>query len=214
MIVTIDGPAGAGKSTVARRVAAELGFRFLDTGATYRATALAALREGVDWKRPEEIVRLAGEIELAADGSRIFLNGEDVSEAIRSQEVTDLTHFAADNGEVRRILVEVQRKMAGADDVVTEGRDQGTVVFPDAEFKFFLTATAEERARRRVAQMDGKGEACDFEVILQSQRTRDQRDRSRDVGPLVQPDDAVEIQTDGMTLEEVVSRIVDEVRTH
>jgi len=214
VIVTIDGPAGAGKSTVARKVAAELDFRFLDTGATYRATALAALRKGVDWNRPEEIARVAEEVELWTDGSRIILNGEDVSEAIRTREVTDLTHFAADNANVRQTLVQVQRQMAGSDDVVTEGRDQGTVVFPDAEFKFFVTATAEERARRRVAQLAEKGKLCDFEEILRSQQTRDRRDRSRDVGPLIEPEDAVEIQTDGMTVEEVVSRIVDEVRTH
>jgi len=190
-----------------------LGFRFLDTGATYRATALAALREGVDWNRPAEIARLAENIVLAVEGPRVFLNGEDVSEEIRTQEVTDLTHFAADNADVRRTLVQVQRRMAGSDDVVTEGRDQGTVVFPDAEFKFFVTATPEERARRRVAQLKEKGKTHDFEEILQSQRTRDHRDRSREVGPLVQPVDAVEIQTDGMTVDEVVSRIVEEVRS-
>lgn len=212
MIITIDGPAGAGKSTVARRVAEELGFRFLDTGATYRATAWAALQRGIDWERPEAIAQLAGQIRLEVDGTRILLDGEDVSEAIRTREITDLTHYAADNGGVREVLVEVQRRMAGSDDIVAEGRDQGTVVFPHAERKFFLTASAEERARRRVEQMRSQGLPTDFDAILQSQKARDRRDRTRDVGPLVKPEDAVEIVTDGMTEDEVVARIVREVR--
>jgi cytidylate kinase len=212
MIIAIDGPAGAGKSTVARRVAEELGFRFLDTGATYRATALAALRRGIAWENPEAMAAMAKELRLELDGSRVLLDGEDISDAIRTQEVTDLTRFAADNAAVREVLVEVQRRMAGTNDVVTEGRDQGTVVFPDARYKFFLTASPEERARRRVAQMREQGRPADYREILRSQEARDRRDACREVGPLRKPEDAIEIVTDGLTEEEVVGRIIREVR--
>ena len=150
MIITIDGPAGAGKSTVARALARRLGFRFLDTGAMYRAVALAGMRRGLDWDVPDDLARLARKLDLKVVGERIFLlDGEDVTEAVRTSEVTAVTRYAADNPEVRAHLVELQRALAGNDNIVTEGRDQGTVAFPDAECKVFLTASPEERARRR-----------------------------------------------------------------
>ena len=141
MIVTIDGPAGAGKSTVARALARRLGFRFLDTGAMYRAVALAGMRRGLDWDLPDDLARLARKLDIHVAGERILLDGEDVTEAVRTSEVTAVTRYAADNPQVREHLVELQRALAAADNVVTEGRDQGTVAFPDAECKIFLTAS-------------------------------------------------------------------------
>ncbi len=207
MIITIDGPAGAGKSTVARALARRLNFRFLDTGSMYRAVALAALRRGYDWDVPEDLARLARRLEIVVDGDRIAVDGEDVSEAVRSTEVTAVTRYAADNPQVRECLVELQRRLAGGDDVVVEGRDQGTVAFPDAECKIFLTAGAEERARRRLGDLQSQGEPVTFEDVLASQECRDREDASRPVGPLRPAADAIEVRTDGMTLEEVVDRL-------
>ena len=144
MIVTIDGPAGAGKSTVAKTLARRLGFRFLDTGAMYRAVALAGLRAAVDWDRPEELAALARRIRIGFVGERVWLDGEDVSDAIRTTEITALIRYPADNPEVRRHLVDLQRQFAVDDDVVTEGRDQGTIAFPDAACKFFFIADVVE----------------------------------------------------------------------
>jgi cytidylate kinase len=207
MIVTIDGPAGAGKSTVARALAQRLGFRYLDTGAMYRAVTLAGMRQGVDWDRPEQLAELAGTLEIKFAGQRVLVDGVDVTEAIRSSAVTTLSRYAADNPEVRRCLVALQRAVAGSDDIVTEGRDQGTLAFPEAGCKFFLTAAAEERARRRLCDLQSQGESAALEEVLAAQDARDRRDISRGVGRLVAASDAEEVCTDGMTLEEVVDRL-------
>jgi cytidylate kinase len=207
MIITIDGPAGAGKSTVARALARRLSFRYLDTGAMYRAVALAGMRRGVDWERPDELADLVREVDIEVVGQRIFLDGEDVSEEVRSSEVTAVTRYAADNPQVRRHLVALQREVAGADDIVTEGRDQGTIVFPEAECKIFLTANAEERASRRLRDLQSQGESATLGEVLATQAKRDHEDSSRAVGPLVPADDAKEVCTDGMTVEEVVDRL-------
>lgn len=213
MIVTIDGPAGAGKSSVARALARRLGFRFLDTGAMYRAVALAALRRGHDWSQPEKLAGLARQLDLVVEDQRVLLDGEDVTEAIRTLEITQVTRYAADNPGVREHLVELQRRAAGDDDVVTEGRDQGTVVFPQAECKIFLTATPEERARRRLQEIRRRGENPSFEEVLAQQNERDHRDAHRPVGPLLKAPDAVEVLTDGLELEEVVDRLEKIVRS-
>ncbi len=204
MIVTIDGPAGAGKSSVARALARRLGFRFLDTGAMYRAVALAGLRERVDWDRPEQLARLVSQLEIQMDGERILLQGEDVSEAVRSLEVTAATRHAADNPDVRDRLVELQRAVAEQHDIVTEGRDQGTVAFPHAECKIYLTASPKLRAQRRLGDLQAQGESATLEEILAAQEKRDREDATRPVGALVAAQDAVEVCTDGMTLEQVV----------
>ena len=162
MIVTIDGPAGAGKSSAARRLARRLGFRFLDTGAMYRAVALAGLRRGVNWDNPAELADVAAALTLEISDDRILMNGEDVTAAIRTLEITTLTQHAADNEAVRRRLIDQQRAIAAGTDVVTEGRDQATVVFPHAECKIFLTAGEEERARRRFQDLLARGEEVDF----------------------------------------------------
>jgi cytidylate kinase len=147
MIITIDGPAGAGKSTVARALARRLGFRFLDTGAMYRAVALAGLRQGLDWDVPGDLARLAQTLDIRIENDRIHLNGEDVTETVRSTEVTAVTRYAAQNPVVREHLVALQRQVAGKENLVTEGRDQGTVVFPNAELKIFLTASGPRTTR-------------------------------------------------------------------
>ena len=212
MIITIDGPAGAGKSTVARALARRLGFRFLDTGAMYRAVALAALRRGLDWDAPDDLARLAQKLDIRTLGHQILLDGEDVTEAVRTSEVTAVTRYAADNPQVRALLVELQRKLAGDDDVVTEGRDQGTVAFPNAECKIFLTASPTERARRRLLDLQAQGEPVTLDQVLAAQERRDREDASRAVGPLTPAADALVVSTDGMTLEQVVTRLEKEAR--
>ena len=178
----------------------------------YRAVALAGMRRAVDWQRPEQLARLAGEIDVRVDGEKVFLDGEDVTGTVRTSEVTAVTRHAADNPEVRRHLVGLQRAVAGGDDVVTEGRDQGTVAFPDAGCKIFLTAGAEERARRRLSDLQFQGESATLDEVLAAQRRRDRQDTSRAVGRLVPAADAIEVCTDGMTVEEVVDRIESLVR--
>jgi CMP/dCMP kinase len=207
MIVTIDGPAGAGKSTIARALARRLGFRFLDTGAMYRAVAWAAIGRGLDWNDPQKLVELTGQLSLEVSEDSVRVDGHDVTQAIRTQEVTATTHYAANNPGVREYLVKLQRAAAGDDDIVTEGRDQGTVVFPQAECKIYLTARPEERARRRARQLADRGEPTTVDEVLRHQNQRDQRDASRSVGPMVAASDAIEVPTDGLTPEAVLDRL-------
>jgi cytidylate kinase len=207
MIVTIDGPAGAGKSSAAKALARRLGFRFLDTGAMYRAVALAGLRREVDWKAPEELAALAEELELKLTDDRVFMNGEDVTREIRTLEITSLTRHAADNETIRRMLIDRQRQLASGKNVVTEGRDQATEVFPHAECKIFLTAGEEERARRRFADLKARGEEVDFDEVLRKQHVRDEQDVNRPFGGLAKTAESIEVATDGMTPEEVVDRL-------
>jgi cytidylate kinase len=208
MIVAIDGPAGAGKSSIARRLAERLGFAFLDTGAMYRAVALAALRAGLGPDDVEAIAQLASQLTIDFDGEHTLLNGEDVSAAIRTSEVSAAVHLAADNVAVRKRLVELQRQIANGRDIVTEGRDQGTVAFPAAECKVFLTAGRKERARRRFEELTNRGEPVSFDEVLAQQDERDRRDQARPVGALVKAADAVEVATDGLTLDQVVEQIL------
>jgi cytidylate kinase len=207
MIITIDGPAGAGKSTVARALARRLGFRFLDTGAMYRAVALAGYRRGLDWDVPDDLAQLAKKLDIQMSGEQIFLDGEDVTEAVRTSGVTAVTRYAAGNPQVREHLVALQRTLAAGENVVTEGRDQGTVAFPDATCKIFLTASPLERARRRLRDLKSQGEPATLEQVLTAQDRRDREDAARAVGPLVPAADAIEVCTDGMTLDEVVHRL-------
>ncbi len=212
MVITIDGPAGAGKSTVARALAARLGFDYLDTGAMYRAVALAGLRTGIDWENPDAVAALAQRINIELRQGRVFLNGEDVTEELRSSEVTRASRYVADNEAVRRRLIELQRQFAEGKNVVTEGRDQGSLVFPEAEVKFFLTASPEERARRRLRDYQAAGENPPFQQVLEELLLRDARDSSRPWGRLVKPEGAIEINTDGLDIPAVVDRMEAVVR--
>ncbi len=207
MIVTLDGPAGAGKSTTARALAQRLGFRFLDTGAMYRTVALAASEQRHDWNDPAALVELTKRLRIELLGDKVFLNGRDVSEEIRTTAVTAVTHYAANNPGVRAILVEWQRQAAGDDNFVTEGRDQGTVVFPQAECKIFLTASPEERARRRQEDLAARGESLPLGEVLAQQARRDASDAQRKVGPMIAADDAIEVSTDGLSPSEVVDQL-------
>jgi cytidylate kinase len=212
MIVTIDGPAGAGKSTVARALARRLGFEFLDTGAMYRAVTLAGLRARCDLADEEALARLVAGLDLHMEGGRVLLNGEDVTGALRTAEVTAASRAAADSPAVRRRLVEMQRSLAAGRDLVTEGRDQGTLVFPDAACKFFLVADPVERARRRRREMLARGESPTFEQVLAAQAERDRRDAARNLAPMVPAPDAVILDSTTLPAEQVVDRMEEEVR--
>jgi cytidylate kinase len=212
MIVTIDGPAGAGKSTAARALARRLGFRFLNTGAMYRAVAWAAVARGLAWEDSGGLVELARRLEIRLEGDRVLVDGLEVTEAIRTPEITAVTYYPANNPAVREHLVKLQRVAAQTGDVVAEGRDQGTVVFPHAECKVFLTAGPTERARRRLEDLRARGQELSLETILEQQNERDRSDASRSVGPLVKAADAVELSTDGLGETAVVDRLEQIVR--
>lgn len=214
LIIAIDGPVGAGKSTVARRVAELLGYLYLDSGAMYRALALAALRAGLSLADAARLEALAAQtrIELQPDPSssrrlRVLLNGEDVSEAIRSTACAQAASQVAQHASVRQHLVAEQRRLGAAGGVVMEGRDIGTAVFPDAHLKIFLDASVEERARRRLSDHRSRGENIPFEQMLAEVRERDWRDRTREVSPLVRAPDAVYLDSTALDAEEVARLI-------
>jgi len=207
MIVTIDGPAGAGKSSAARSLAKRLGFRFLDTGAMYRAVTLEAMRRQIDWNDSGALASIAEGLDLRITDDRVFLGGEDVTDTIRSFDVTTQTRHAADNLAVRQRMVQLQREIASDDDFVTEGRDQATVVFPEAECKIYLTADDEVRAQRRFQDLLSRGEQVTFAEVLQKQQERDERDRLREFGGLRKAEKSIEVATDGLLAEEVVQRL-------
>lgn len=220
MIIAIDGPAGSGKSSTAREVARRLGALYIDTGAMYRAVALKAIRAALT-PESEDFSSLAATVhvvlEPSGDGVRVMLDGEDVSGAIRSEEVSAMSSRVSQRVDVRQRMVDLQRTMArnasaGGLDVVLEGRDIGTVVFPDAERKFFVTASPEVRARRRAAQLRERGEAVDEARLLEEIRDRDRRDSTRKTSPLRQADDAVLIDTSECTFEEQVENILALIR--
>ena len=209
MIVTIDGPAGAGKSSIARRLAISLGFEFLDTGAMYRAITLGAIREHISMDSPGELAAFAKTCQLRWENDRVYLNGEDVSEEIRTPTVTKAICHLADIPEVRHQLSTQQRLIAKGRDIVTEGRDQGTEVFPDAECKIFLTASSEERARRRQQQLVQQGKNLSIQEILDAQNQRDLEDKTREVGRLRAATDAVVLESDGMSSDQVLQKAIE-----
>lgn len=216
MIITIDGPAGTGKSSVAQLVAERLGFDFLDTGAMYRAVALEAVRRGTAMDNPRELSFVARHAHVSFDWLQrppgVLLNGERVSHLLRSGEVTRAASQIATIGAIREMLVSQQRAIgAERNDLVSEGRDQGTVVFPDADLKFYIDAAPAERARRRAAQLRARGEIVDPQEILRQIVDRDHRDASRAVGPLAKADDARVIDTTCLSQEQVIEQIVEQV---
>jgi cytidylate kinase len=223
-LVAVDGPAGAGKSTTSRRLAARLGFAMVDTGAIYRTVALAASRAGIAFDDDDRLGRLLPEVRIRFEappagaeggGQRVFLGDEDVSQAIRTPPMSLGASAVSARPVVRAGLLDLQRRLAtapGNRGAVLEGRDIGTVVFPDADAKFFLTAEDEVRARRRHLELQEKGDPQPFEAVLADQRRRDRNDSSRDVAPLRAADDAVVVDTSGLSLDAVVERLVAEVQ--
>lgn len=233
MIVTIDGPAGSGKSTAARLLAEHLGFDFLDTGAMYRAVALALARRGIDLgntsaveaelsaihiEMPSTHLSPGGEVGLKmrsifkpGEGASILLNGEDVSTAIRSPETSQGASKVAVIPAVRLYLASEQRRIAAGRDIVCEGRDQGTFVFPHAECKFFLTADSQARAERRHRELIAKGESISLEDVLKSQQERDARDADRDLAPMKPAADAAILDTTHLAADEVIAQLISEV---
>jgi CMP/dCMP kinase len=213
IIVALDGPAGSGKSTVAQRIATKLGFMYINTGAIYRAVALWAIRLGIDLNDMHRLEQLAKEarIELAPNG-RVTLNGEDVTEAIHDPQVSLAASKVSVVPGVRRALLRVQRSMAERTSVVMEGRDIGSIVFPNAQVKIFLDADPQERARRRALELTEQGQTADVETVSGELKDRDDRDRRRSESPLVQAPDAELIDTTGLSLQQVEEAVLRVVR--
>ncbi len=215
-IIAVDGPSGAGKSAVSQKLAEKLGYLYLDTGAMYRAAGLKALRQKLDLDDPEALKTIAPglEIKLEQDrgGLKVLLDGEDVSEEIRRPEMGMAASKVSRHLAIRQRLWELQRRLGEPGGVVAEGRDVGTVVFPRADFKFFVTASPEERAGRRYRELKAKGFAVDFDSILQEVSARDAQDSSRELAPLKSADDAILVDTTELSLEQVVERILQVIK--
>lgn len=207
-VITIDGPAASGKGTIAERVAAALGFHYLDSGALYRIATLAALKSGVSPEDAESLTALAEKLAPIFRDGRIYLNGEDVTTAIRSEEVSAMTSRVAVIPGVRAALFELQKKAAAHPGLVADGRDMGTVVFPDARLKVFMTASARVRAERRYKQLIGRGEQADLAALTADLEERDRRDSKRATAPLKPAEDARILDTSEMGIEEVVKKVL------
>ena len=210
MIITIDGPAASGKSTAARELAKVMGIAYLDTGATYRAVTLKALREKVDMRDGSALAAVAKTMDLRlvprAGALRVELDGEDVSDVIRSPEVSEQSRYVAASPAAREVLVALHRRIgAELGDFVSEGRDQGSVVFPEADVKFYLVADRQTRARRRCLELTARGEPADYQATLLAIDRRDRADRARAVAPLIKPDGAIEIDTTGNTIDQTMA---------
>ncbi len=213
MIITIDGPAGSGKSTVARLLAERLHIRFLDTGAMYRAIALAVVNAATDENDHSAVAQVACGVTISFDHDRLLLNRLDITSEIRSPEVTAISSIVASNPAVRERLVELQRDIGKCGSMVTEGRDQGTVVFPDAEHKFFVTANLEARARRRQRELSYEGIDQPLPVVMDQLRRRDERDETREHAPMRPAENAVVVDTSDFTIAQVVEMLMSRIQS-
>ncbi|MCH8553190.1 MAG: (d)CMP kinase [Natronospirillum sp.] len=213
-VLTIDGPSGAGKGTLSQLMASRLQWHFLDSGALYRLTALSAHNHGIDLDAAEDVATLAEHLDIYFDVNRgrVLLEGDDVTQVLRTEETGASASRVAAHTEVRKALLERQRAFRTAPGLVADGRDMGTVVFPDADLKIFLTASANERAKRRLAQLQESGSDADFESILADVQSRDERDRNRAESPLLPADDAETIDSTHLTIEEVLDAIQEKAR--
>ncbi len=211
--IAIDGPAGAGKSTIAKLVAKEKGFIYVDTGAMYRAIALYLIRNNVALDDSESMIKYASKAEVSIkyedSQQQVILNGENVNGLIRTEEVSKMASVSSAVPEIRTMLLELQRKLARENDVVMDGRDIGTNILPNAQYKIFLTASAEERANRRYKELVERGEECDYEKIKADIIERDERDSNRATAPLKQAEDAILVDSSNMTIDEVAKTIID-----
>ncbi|MEK7852591.1 MAG: (d)CMP kinase [Planctomycetota bacterium] len=216
MIIAIDGPAGSGKSSIAKMIAKHLGFTYLDTGAMYRALTWKAMQTGVNLESEDALCKLMDKTSIAFQGSgenaRISVDGVDVAQEIRSPAVTNKVHHISGSAGVRRRMVTLQQKFASEGNVVAEGRDMGTVVFPGAEKKFFLDADIEERARRRFGELQATGKKVSYEGVVEDMEIRDRRDSTRSNSPLTMSPDATYIDTTKLTIEGLFNRIMREIK--
>ena len=210
--IAIDGPSGAGKSTIAKAVAKKLGIEYIDTGAMYRAIGLKMLRLGLPMKEDEALAEMLASTDIDFASERIYLDGEDVSDQIRTQEISKAASDCSAFGSVRRKLVALQQNMAGKKSIIMDGRDIGTVVLKGAPYKFYLTAGDEERARRRHVELEAKGEHLTFEQVLAQIRERDHNDMTREITPLRKADDAEEIDSTNMSIDEVTDYICKRIK--
>lgn len=210
--IAIDGPSGAGKSTIAKIVAKRLGIDYIDTGAMYRAVGLKMMRQGLKMEENEALVKMLEETDVDFDSGRVYLDGEDVSELIRTQEISKAASDCSAFQTVRTKLVELQQAMGKRKSVIMDGRDIGTVVLKDAKYKYYLTATAEDRAMRRFKELSEKGLSDSYEKVLKDIIERDYNDMNRKITPLRQADDAVLIDSTNMSIEEVVDFIVSRIK--
>lgn len=213
--IAVDGPAGAGKSTVARLLAKQWNLLYIDTGAMYRAATWLCVENNLDVNDGDKISSLIEDADLrllpgdnqADERIRVLINGKEITDEIRTQKISNLVSTVSAHKKVRGTLVEEQRNLAKAGNCILDGRDIGTVVLPDARPKFFLTASAEERARRRVIELEKMGQCQSFEEVLNSIKERDEKDSTRETAPLVKADDAIEVDTDGLSIEQVVDKL-------